>query len=205
MAGFLERVKQALGMRTVPEDVGTLYARARDEREALALLRQARSRDEERVARALQDLEVLGGKERALLEEGRAERSEPRRLLLARVLREVRARSADIHSRVENLYQKRMRIYSEHIQSLETIVQLRDEPLPDPRAMEDAAIQARERLDRLDQAFLTAEGIAATAAPAPISEEERAILAEFGPGTAPGTVPPALPEPRSPGSPAPGP
>ncbi len=194
---LLERIKKALGLRTVPEDVGVLWAKARTEREALDLLEQACRRDEERMARGFADLDVLMRKEQELLAGGRAETSEARRLWLARLLRDVRAKCTDLRFRLEQVYDKRLRIYREHLQSLRTIVDLAAEPLPESRAMEDAAIKAREGLEQLDRSVATAEGIAATAPVAPITEEERAILAEFG---APEASPKALPEPvRDPG------
>lgn len=198
MPGFLDNLRQKLGWRTVPDDLGTLFARARNEREALALLEQARAQDEQRLVRAMQDLDVLGRKEQELLNEGRAEAAEVRRMMLARLLREVRARAREINQRVETIYQKRLQIYGEHIASLRTIVELEGMPLPDGAQLENAAIRARERIEQLDRGVATAQAIGATAPVPVISEEERAILAEFAAPTAA----PALPQAATPCDPA---
>lgn len=179
MSGLLERIQKALGLRSVPEDVGALWAKARTEREALDLLEQACRRDEERVARCFADLDALGAKEREVLEQGRAESSDARRLFLARLLRDVRAKAQEIRSRVEQVYDKRLRVYREHLQSLRTIVELAAEPLPASGAMEDAAIKARLGMEGLERSLATAEGIAGSAQARPVTEEERAILDEF--------------------------
>ena len=68
---MLDRIKKILGVKDIPEDLSPLYRGARNEREALALLKEARRRDESRRRRANQDLEVFTTMEEELLEEGK--------------------------------------------------------------------------------------------------------------------------------------
>jgi len=49
---MLERIKKLLGLKSVPEEVTPLYKGARNEKEALFLLREARRRDEGRRSRS---------------------------------------------------------------------------------------------------------------------------------------------------------
>ena len=56
---MLNKIKKLLGVTDLPDDVTTLYKGAKNEREALILLKEARRRDESRRRRAMQDLEVM--------------------------------------------------------------------------------------------------------------------------------------------------
>ena len=58
-----------LGLSSLPDEVTPLYQGAKNEREALVLLKEARRRDESRRKRALDDLDVLSGMEEELLAE----------------------------------------------------------------------------------------------------------------------------------------
>jgi len=176
---MLNRIKKLLGLKDVPEEVSPLYRGARDEREALILLREARRRDEARRRRAMQDLEVLDRTEAELLEEGQQEGTETRRLLIARRIKEIRGKMQELNHRIENIYNKRIQVFNEHISSLETVLELSREPLPDKRAMEEIAIRARELLEDLEKAREVAEGISLVPASAEPDEEEKAILREM--------------------------
>jgi hypothetical protein len=159
--------------------VSPLYRGARNEREALALLREARRRDEQRRRRAMQDLEVFGTQEEELLEEGKGEVSESRRLMLARRIKEIRTKVEELNGRIENIYNKRITIFNEHIGSLETVLELTTEELPDKKTMEEMAIRARELLENLEKSKELAQGIAQTAEPPQPDEEEKGILREM--------------------------
>jgi hypothetical protein len=176
---MLEKIRQLLGGREIPDEVGVLYRGARDEREALILLKEARRRDEARRRRGLQDLEVLERMEEQLLEEGRNEETEGRRLALARRIKEIRWKKDEIRNRVENIYSKRIQIFSEHIQSLETVIELESEPLPSREAMEKIAIRAREMMDDLERTYEVARGICMTTESQTPDAEEREIMREF--------------------------
>jgi hypothetical protein len=177
--GILDKIRQILGGKEIPEEVHAFYRDARDEREALILLKEARRRDELRRKRAIQDLEVLDRMEEQLLAEGKSETSDGRKLLLARRIKEVRWKQQEITYRLENIYNKRIKIFNEHIQSLDTVLELQAEPIPDRKTMEEMAIHARQMLEDLDKSKEMAEGIALSAEKPKPDEEEQAILREF--------------------------
>ena len=176
---MLDKIRRLLGVREIPEEVTPLYRGARNEREALALLREARRRDEQRRRRAMQDLEVFSSQEEELLEEGKGEVSESRRLMLARRIKEIRTKVEELNSRIENIYNKRITIFNEHIGSLETVLELTTEELPDKKTMEEMAIRARELLENLEKSKELAQGIAQTQEPPQPDEEEKGILREM--------------------------
>ena len=176
---MLEKIKQMLAGKEIPEELSVLYRGARDEREALILLKEARRRDESRRRRAIMDLEVLDRMEEQLLREGKEESSEPRKLSLARRIKEIRWKTQEINNRVESIYNKRIRVFNEHVQSLETLLELGAEELPDRKEMEEAAIKASEMLEELDKTKELAEGIQHTAKEPEPDEEEREIMREF--------------------------
>ena len=176
---MLDKIRRLLGVKDIPEEVTPLYRGARSEREALALLREARRRDEQRRRRAMQDLDVFGTQEEELLEEGKGEVSESRRLMLARRIKEIRTKVEELNSRIENIYNKRITIFNEHIGSLETVLELTTEELPDKKTMEEMAIRARELLENLEKSKELAQGIAQTAEPPQPDEEEKGILREM--------------------------
>lgn len=176
---MLDRIRKLLGVRDIPEEVSPLYRGARSEREALALLKEARRRDEQRRRRAMQDLEVFAGMEEELLDEGKGEVSESRRLMLARRIKEIRTKMEELNARIENIYNKRIAIFNEHVASLETVLELQIEPLPDKKTMEDVAIRAREMLENLEKSRELAEGMGPLAEQAPPDPEEQKILKEM--------------------------
>jgi hypothetical protein len=176
---MLDKIRRLLGVKEIPEEVTPLYRGARNEREALALLREARRRDEQRRRRAMQDLEVFGSQEEELLEEGKGEVSESRRLMLARRIKEIRTKVEELNARIENIYNKRITIFNEHIGSLETVLELTTEELPDKKTMEEMAIRARELLENLEKSKELAQGIAQTSEPPQPDEEEKGILREM--------------------------
>ncbi|HEY3225538.1 MAG TPA: hypothetical protein VGK61_00920 [Planctomycetota bacterium] len=176
---MLDKIRKLLGVKDIPEEVTPLYRGARSEREALALLKEARRRDEQRRRRAIQDLEVFGSMEEELLEEGKGEVSESRRLMLARRIKEIRGKVEELNARIENIYNKRIAIFNEHIASLETVLELTTEELPDKKTMEEMAIRARELLENLEKSKELAQGIAQTLEPPQPDEEEKKILREM--------------------------
>src|SRR5262245_22811434 len=110
---MLENIKKLLGVKDIPEEVSPLYRGARNEREALILLKEARRRDEARRRRSMQDLEVLDRMEEELLEEGKGEITDNRKLMLARRVKEIRWKMTELNNRIENIYNKRLKIYNE--------------------------------------------------------------------------------------------
>ena len=176
---MLDKIKKMLRLGSIPDEVSQLYQGAKNEREALILLKEARRRDESRRKRALDDLEVLGTMEEELLEEGRQEMTESRRLILARRIKEIRWKIQELNNRIENIYGTRLKIYNEHIASLETVMELSSEEIPDKKTMEEVAIRARTMVEDLEKTRELAEGISTTFEGAQPDAEEREILKEL--------------------------
>ncbi len=176
---MLDKIKKLLGLKDLPDEVSPLYRGARDEREALILLKEARRRDEARRRRAMQDIEILDRMEEELLEEGRGEMTETRRLMIARRIKEIRWKIQELNNRIENIYNKRLKVFNEHVASLETVLELASEPLPDKKSMEDIAIKAKQLLEDLEKARELAEGISLTPESQVPDEEEKEILREM--------------------------
>src|SRR5436190_7393354 len=177
---MLDKIRKMLGVKDLPEEVTPLYRGARNEREALVLLKQARRRDESRRRRAMSDLEELDRAEEELLEEGKSESiSEARKLMLARRIKEIRWKMQELNNRIENIYNKRLKVLNEHVASLETILELTSEALPDKKTMEDMAIKAKQLLEDLEKTKELAEGISLAPETAQPDDEEKEILREM--------------------------
>jgi hypothetical protein len=176
---MLDKIRKMLGVKDLPEEVTPFYRGAKNEREALVLLKEARRRDESRRRRAMQDLEVLDRMEEELLEEGKGEMTDTRRLMLARRVKEVRWKMQDLNGRIESIYNKRLKVLNEHIASLETVLELTSETLPDRKAMEDMAIRAKQLLEDLEKTKELAEGISISPETAQADDEEKEILREM--------------------------
>ena len=177
---MLDKIRKMLGVKDLPEEVTPLYRGARNEREALVLLKEARRRDESRRRRAMADLEELDRAEEELLEEGKSDSiSEARKLMLARRIKEIRWKMQELNNRIENIYNKRLKVLNEHVASLETILELTSEALPDKKTMEDMAIKAKQLLEDLEKTKELAEGIALAPETAQPDDEEKEILREM--------------------------
>src|SRR5436190_8256291 len=176
---MLEKFRKLLGVKDLPEEVTPLYRGARSEREALVLLKEARRRDESRRRRAMADLEELDRAEEELLEEGKSDITESRKLMLARRIKEIRWKMQELNNRIENIYNKRLKVLNEHVASLETILELTSEALPDKKTMEDMAIKAKQLLEDLEKTKELAEGISLAPETAQPDDEEKEILREM--------------------------
>jgi hypothetical protein len=176
---MLDKIRKMLGVKDLPDEVTPLYRGARSEREALVLLKEARRRDESRRRRAMADLEELDRAEEELLEEGKGDITEARKLMLARRIKEIRWKMQELNNRIENIYNKRLKVLNEHVASLETILELTSEALPDKKTMEDMAIKAKQLLEDLDKTKELAEGIALAPETAQPDDEEKEILREM--------------------------
>jgi hypothetical protein len=182
---MLDKIRKMLGVKDLPEEVTPLYRGARNEREALVLLKEARRRDESRRRRAMADLEELDRAEEELLEEGKADITDARKLMLARRIKEIRWKMQELNNRIENIYNKRLKVLNEHVASLETILELTSEALPDRKAMEDLAIKAKQLLEDLDKTKELAEGISLAPEAAQPDDQEKEILREMERAEAP--------------------
>src|SRR5258708_9369937 len=176
---MLDKIRKMLGVKDLPEEVTPLYRGARSEREALVLLKEARRRDESGRRRGMADLEELDRAEEELLEEGKGDITESRKLMLARAGKEIRWKMQELNNRIENIYNKRLKVLNEHVASLETIRELASEALPDKKTMEDMAIKAKQLLEDLDKTKELAEGISLAPEAAQPDDEEKEILREM--------------------------
>jgi len=176
---MLDKIRKLLGVKEIPEEITPLYRGAKSEREALILLKEARRRDESRRRRAMQDLEVLDRMEEELLEEGKGEMTDNRRLMLARRVKEIRWKMQELNNRIENIYNKRLKVLNEHVASLETVLELTSEALPDKKSMEEMAIKAKQLLEDLEKTRELAEGISLTPETPQADDEEKEILREM--------------------------
>jgi hypothetical protein len=176
---MLDKIRKLLGVKELPEEVTPLYRGAKTEREALVLLKEARRRDESRRRRAMQDLEVLDRMEEELLEEGKGGMTDNRRLMLARRVKEIRWKMQELNNRIENIYNKRLKVLNEHVASLETVLELTSESLPDKKTMEEMAIKAKQLLEDLEKTKELAEGISLSPEAPQADDEEKEILREM--------------------------
>jgi len=176
---MLEKIRKMLGVKDLPDEVTPLYRGARNEREALVLLKEARRRDESRRRRAMADLEELDRAEEELLDEGKGDITDSRKLMLARRIKEIRWKMQELNNRIENIYNKRLKVLNEHVASLETILELTSEALPDKKTMEDMAIKAKQLLEDLEKTKELAEGISLAPETAQPDDEEKEILREM--------------------------
>lgn len=176
---MLDKIKRMLGMKDVPEEVATLYRGAKSKQEALILLKEALRRDESRRRRAMQDLEVFHQMEEELLEEGKQEMTENRRLMLARRIKEIRGKAQSLNNRIESIYNKRIQVFSQHIDSLQTAVEMEAEPIPDQKTIEEMAIHAKKMVEDLDRSVDLVKGISPNLEGVQLDDEERDILKEM--------------------------
>jgi hypothetical protein len=176
---LIDKIRKMLKGGEIPEELSTLYRGAKTEREALLLLKEARRRDEGRRKRAMLDLEILDQMEEELLEEGKDETGENRKLMLARRIKEIRGKMAELNGRIESIYNRRLKVFTEHITSLETVIELEAEPLPDKKVMEEMAVKARQKLEDLERATEMSEGLATSPEEAQPDDEEKAIMKEM--------------------------
>jgi hypothetical protein len=99
--------------------------------------------------------------------------------MLARRIKEIRWKMQELNNRIENIYNKRLKVLNEHVASLETILELTSEALPDRKAMEDLAIKAKQLLEDLDKTKELAEGISLAPEAAQPDDQEKEILREM--------------------------
>lgn len=177
---MLGMLKKLLKRDETPEVV-KLFGKAKTEREALLLLKEARKRDEDRRREANLRLSGITGEEQVLMSEGKQEdTSDGRRHFLARRIKELRDEQKSIEYKVDKIYNPRLKALNQHIQSLETVIEVKSEPLPTLSSMEEVSIKASTMMGELDEAVELAKGIQN-----PFMErggaddEEKAIMAEM--------------------------
>jgi hypothetical protein len=114
------------------------------------------------------------------MNEGRSEHtSESRKKFLARRIKELREESKSIMHKVDKIYGPRLKTLEQHIQSLETVIEVKSEPLPSLVSMEETAVRAKTMMGDLDQALELAHGIGSPKISEGPDPEERGILDEM--------------------------
>ena len=177
---MLTKLKELIGKIALPDpEVEKLYGGAKSEREALILLKEAKKRDEKRRKGELEDIEKLFQEEAGYFEEARKEGvTEARKLWLARQVKDVRARVKVRQDKV-TIYDRRMTVLGEHVSSLETIIEIRDEPMPPMDQIETAAIRAKTLLGELDESNEIAHSISTPFMKESVDEKTQDILDEM--------------------------
>jgi hypothetical protein len=134
---MLDAIKRLLGMETIPREAERIYLEAKDEQDALRLLRAEKGRMVRHRERIVEDIDVLEAEEAKLMQEGRSTDSPIRREVLARQVAEVRASAASFLNRVDLLTSK-IAIFDRHLDLLRDRGVLTG-PMPDPDMLEKTA------------------------------------------------------------------
>lgn len=174
---ILERLKRWFKGQ-VPDQVMPLYKNAKDEREALDLLRAERQKDAEAKESAMTELMQLADKEKELFEKAKKETNETARMRLVREIKYARQRVQDLNAKVQNIYEKRLRIFDEHIRAMELALDAKSAPLPEAKSLEASALRAQEQAAALDDLATSAGGLAPETASG-MDREEQDILREL--------------------------
>lgn len=174
---ILDRMKMWLKGQ-VPDQVMPLYKNAKDEREALDLLRAERQKDVEAKDSAMAELMQLADKEKELFEKAKKETNETSKLRLVREIKYARQRIQDLNAKVQNIYEKRLRIFDEHIRAMELALEAKSAPLPEAKSLEASAMKAQEQAAALDDLAANAGCLVSDAAGA-MDREEQDILREI--------------------------
>jgi hypothetical protein len=177
---MLAKLKELIGKIASPDpEVEKLYGGAKSEREALILLKEARKRDEKRRKGELDDIEKLFQEEAGYFEEARKDDvSEARKLWLARQVKDVRVRLKIRQDKLK-IYDNRMLVLSEHVRSLETIIEVREEPVPNMDVIETTAIRAKTLLGELDEMNEIAHAITVPHQEEALDDQTQGILDEM--------------------------
>jgi hypothetical protein len=150
--------------------------RAPAEESELVAVRDAAARDNARIQCMQQDLDLLARREEELLERG-AKAPERARNALAHALRRLRHKQKEVSIRLDVL-QKRYRILTGYLTTLEQLRTARAEQVPDPERLETMMARAGVARDQLKELADLAE--AASPQPDPETEEQLAgILREI--------------------------
>ena len=162
----------------LPDQVVPLYKNAKDEREALDLLRTERQKDAEAKESAMTELMQLADKEKSLFEQAKRETNETAKMRLVREIKYARQRVQDLNAKVQNIYEKRLRIFDEHIRAMELAIEAKSAPLPEAKSLEASALRAQEQAASLDDLAASAGGLGIEASSG-MDREEQDILREL--------------------------
>jgi len=178
---MLAKLKALLGKGSGAE-VTRFFMGAKTEREALMLIKQARERDEKKRAQAQSVVTEMVNEEAKLMEEGRREgATELQKMNLVRRIKSLRSEAKTHQDLIDKVYAPRIRTYGEHMVSLQTILEMKEEPMPTLDQVEQMAVRAKTLLGDLDDTKEVADaiGVLHPAMQEAADPEDEKILAEM--------------------------
>lgn len=167
--GFLDRL-----FRGDPE-----RAKLQRRKKELSELKETLRSEEIKLNLALRDLEELKRLEDELLEKGKAETSEISKRTVAFKIKDVREKQRGLESRI-GIYDNRIKVLREQINSLETLVEAGSGGLPQEHEIEQASFEASQKLEELNNLMSKVDTTRPMERTAPKEDEEVAnIMKEF--------------------------
>lgn len=163
----------------LPDNLVPLYKNAKDEKEALDLLRTERQKDAEAKESAMTELMQLADKEKDLFEKAKKETNETSKMRLVREIKYTRQRVQDLNAKVASIYEKRLRIFDEHIRAMEMAIEAKSAPLPEAKSLEASSLRAQEQAASLDDLASSAGGLAPDSSSSGLDREEQDIMREL--------------------------
>jgi uncharacterized phage infection (PIP) family protein YhgE len=145
----------------------------------LSELREVLRSEEIKLNLALRDLEELKRLEDELMDKGKEESSDISKRTVAYKIKDMRDKQRALESRI-SIYNNRLTVLREQINSLETLVEAGSSGLPDEGQIEQASFEASQKLEQLNSLLQKVEG---TRGPEPVKDREdndiTGILKEF--------------------------
>jgi len=169
-----------LFLKSPEPDIARFLNGAKTEREALILLKEARKRDEDRRDKANGRLKEIADAEQKMMDEGKQDGiASSKKMHLVRMIKQGRDEQKDLLHKVEKIYSPRLKAVTTHIQSLETIIEVKGEVTPTSDAVEEMAIKAKNLMEDLDTTFELVNGINKSSEPSERDPEEMSIVEEM--------------------------
>lgn len=145
----------------------------------LAELKETLRSEEIKLNLALRDIEELKRLEDELLEKGKTETSEISKRTVAFKIKDVREKQRGLESRI-GIYDNRIKVLREQINSLETLVEAGSGGLPQEHEIEQASFEASQKLEELNNLMSKVDTTRPMERTAPKEDEEISnIMKEF--------------------------
>lgn len=145
----------------------------------LSELKETLRSEEIKLNLALRDLEELKRLEDELLEKGKSETSEISKRTVAFKIKDVREKQRGLESRIA-IYDNRIKVLREQINSLETLVEAGSGGLPREQEIEQASFEASQKLEELNNLMSKIDTTRPLERNAPKEDEEIGnIMKEF--------------------------
>ncbi len=132
-------------------------ARLDRRKKELTELREVIRSEEIKLNLALRDLEELKRIEDELLEKGKGENSDITKRTVAYKIKDLRDKQKALESRI-SIYNNRITVLREQINSLETLVEAGSGGLPNESQIEQASMEASQKLEQLNTLLQKVEG-----------------------------------------------